>query len=111
MNEKLKKRLDEFREDWSTRQAQRFSVRPQDSEEKKAEAQRIQNRLNERKQFICDAFNDDERTEIAEYIAELRPQVIEANPTPLDPNHPEHARGVDAELMNEFYFLREIFGD
>jgi len=111
MNEKLKKMLDAFRQDWSTLQAQRIRVRPQDSEEETAAAQRIQDGLNEKKRFIYAAFNSDERAEIAEYIAELRPQVIESDPAALDPNHPERVREVDAELMNEFYFLREIFGD
>lgn len=111
MNSQLKQKLDAFRNDWATRQAQRFRVRPEDSEEKKEQAQRIQNGLNERKRFIYEAFNSDERAEIAEYIAELRPQVIENDPTALDASHPERVREVDAETMNEFYFLREIFPD
>jgi hypothetical protein len=56
------------------RQAQRFLVRPQGSEKEKAAAQHIQDSLNERKQFIYKAFDSDERAEIAEYIAELRPR-------------------------------------
>jgi hypothetical protein len=111
MNRQLKQRLDAFRNEWSTQQTQRFPVRPKDSEEKKAEAQRIQDGLNQKKRLIYAAFNSDERAEIAEYIAEIRPQVIEADPATLDPNHPEQVREVDAELMNEFYFLREVFPD
>jgi 3-deoxy-D-manno-octulosonic-acid transferase len=111
MNPQLKQRLDAFRNDWSTRQAQRFRVRPEDSKEKKEQAQRIQDGLNERKRFIYEAFNNDERGLIAEYISELRPRVIENDPAALDPSHPERVREVDAETMDEFYFLREIFPD
>lgn len=111
MNSKLKQKLDAFRSEWSRQQAQRFPVHPHDSDERKAEAQRIQDGLNEKKQLFYKVFNSDEQAEIAKYLADLRPQVIETEPTPLDASHPQRVREVDAEIMNEFYFLREFFPD
>ena len=108
MNAQLRGRMNEFRKKWSDAALLRNPITPKSTDEERKAAAEAQSKANhEMHSDFLVRFCGDEVDEIRTYLdRELHPEIVRANPQPLEPERPVHE--VDAEVMNEYYFFRQF---
>jgi len=109
MDEALKAKLDEARERMNSQQAGINANRKHDDPAMRQWARGKQRPANvERAQFRS-SLTDEERSQIEEHIEQLlydNPTLSPSNARPLDSN--TEPPSVSAEVLDEYYFLRDI---
>jgi hypothetical protein len=108
MNIQLRHKMNRFREKWSNAELLRPRLGPMSTEEERKAANEAERQSSDRMhaEFLVE-FASDEINEIRIHLDEnLRPQIVPAEPQPLQSGLPVHE--VREDVMNEYYFFRAL---